>query len=513
MAVINLNEQFNNYLQELSNTLDITKEQYDSAVNSYEAVGNWLADENSLLHPYKPEILPQGSFLLGTMIKATEEDDDLDIDLVCRLIGKKEDWTQYDLKTIVGNRIKDNETYKERLQKEGRRCWTIKYSHSRKFHLDILPSIVSQDYEIVLEKSFIKFAEQDPEELAIRITDRELENYKSEPEPNNWPKSNPFGYADWFQKQASLDIKKGILFEERVQPVPQYKEDKLPLQRAIQILKRHRDLMFKGDEDKPISIIITTLAAQAYGKETDVLSALSNIIEKMDVLIEEKYDPELKKVIKWIGNPVNPEENFADKWSLNNTKQKNFYKWILVLKDELKTALRKGDIQSIIQYLKSRFGTQVTNEAAIKLGISLNKENSIQVKERSDFDVPHRQKPVWPIQQNYEVKITAKYIKDGGYYWSELNGDVLPKRCSINFHAKTNAPDFDSVHWQVVNTGSEAERVGKLRGSIFPAKTAGVGGLKHTESTLYVGTHWIECFIVKNGVCIAKSGEYIVRIN
>ena len=47
-----------------------------------------------------------------------------------------------------------------------------------------------------------------------------------------------------------------------------------PLQRAIQILKRHRDMRFlehKCEEYKPISIIITTLAASAYQNETDVL--------------------------------------------------------------------------------------------------------------------------------------------------------------------------------------------------------------------------------------------------
>jgi hypothetical protein len=35
---------------------------------------------------------------------------------------------------------------------------------------------------------------------------------------------------------------------------------KTPLQQAVQILKRHRDMMFADDpEHKPISVIITTL--------------------------------------------------------------------------------------------------------------------------------------------------------------------------------------------------------------------------------------------------------------
>ncbi len=101
-------QQFNEIFEELGKSLDITPTQHEAAVRSYEFVGNWLSKPESPLEPYKPEILPQGSFLLGTMIKPVHEDDDLDIDLVCRLEGKKQSWSQYDLKKIVGDRIKDH---------------------------------------------------------------------------------------------------------------------------------------------------------------------------------------------------------------------------------------------------------------------------------------------------------------------------------------------------------------------------------------------------------------------
>lgn len=81
--------QFNEILEELGENLDISETQFNAAVKSYEAVGNWLSKEDSLLSRYKPEILPQGSFMLGTMIKPVHEKGDLDIDLVCELTGKK----------------------------------------------------------------------------------------------------------------------------------------------------------------------------------------------------------------------------------------------------------------------------------------------------------------------------------------------------------------------------------------------------------------------------------------
>jgi hypothetical protein len=340
-------------------------------VKSYQSVGSWLADEKSLLSLYKPEILPQGSFLFGTMIKPVDENDDLDIDLVCQLEGKKADWTQFNLKKIVGDRLREHDTYGGLLGDEGRRCWTLKYANASKFHMDILPSIVSTNYKVVLEKSLRSFAYENIDELAIRITDNEEDNYYSETDPDEWPKSNPFGYAKWFQDKANLKIKKSVLLVERkIEPVPPYEDDKLPLRRIVQILKRHRDIKFKGKDDKPISIIITTLAAMAYEKEENIIEGLLNVVNKIDDgLIEERYDSDRKKMIKWIPNPVNPEENFADKWPDVQAKQDNFYSWVRQVKSDLNNALlQSGGLQKISAALESPFGKSIVTEAFTKYG-------------------------------------------------------------------------------------------------------------------------------------------------
>ena len=58
MLTNKIQTQFNEILEEIGNNLDISETQYKYAVKSYQAVGSWLADENSILSPYKPEILP-----------------------------------------------------------------------------------------------------------------------------------------------------------------------------------------------------------------------------------------------------------------------------------------------------------------------------------------------------------------------------------------------------------------------------------------------------------------------
>ena len=363
------NKQFTEILETLGETLDITETQYNAAVSSYKAVGEWLAKPESSLAPYKPEIRPQGSFMLGTMVRPVNEKDDLDIDLVCELTGKNPSWTQYHLKQVVGNRLKDNESYKKMLDEEGRRCWTLIYSNNANYHLDILPSLVCNGYNTVLEKAFsAKALSNDFDTLSIRITDKEQGNYFIDPVAENWMKSNPFGYAKWFFNEASIDFRKTIMLSESVNPVPKYQKEKLPLQRVVQILKRHRDMMFNGHEDKPISIIITTLATKAYKKETSIIDALISISINMENFIESRYDYDSGKFVKWIANPVNPEENYADKWVEHPQREMNFYKWIEQVKHDIPNILQQRGLQNICNEMKNPFGEQVITKTFSMLG-------------------------------------------------------------------------------------------------------------------------------------------------
>lgn len=377
-------KQFSEILETLGETLDITETQYNAAVSSYGAVGEWLAKPESSLAQYKPVVRPQGSFMLGTMIKPICEEDDLDIDLVCELTGKNPQWTQYYLKQAVGNRLKANETYKNMLDEEGRRCWTLMYSNSVNYHMDILPSLVCNGYNIVLEKAFSATAlDKVYESLAIRITDNKQNNYYTDTIAENWMKSNPFGYGRWFFNAADvLSLRKSIMLSEAVNPVPKYNKEKLPLQRVVQILKRHRDMMFNGDEDKPISIIITTLAAKGYNKETSIIDALTNVVSNMRNFIESRYDSNVGRVVKWIPNPVNPEENFADKWVEHPQREKNFYKWLDQVESNVQTIVQKRGLQYIAEAMKKPFGEQTITKMFSTLGeknLNLRKSGALKM--------------------------------------------------------------------------------------------------------------------------------------
>jgi len=362
-------KKFNAILEELGSNLDISQTEFDAAVQSYQAVGKHLSDSNSSLRPYEPEILPQGSFLLGTAIKPISKTDDLDIDLVVQLRGKPYDWTQFILKQKVGDQLKSHKTYKELLvSPDGTRCWTLKYRENAEFgryHMDILPCIVDTGYRTVLEKAFSDTEMSELDELAIRITDKHRLDYASEKDHKNWLKSNPFGYAKWFFAQATIAATKAFSLREAIQPVPKFQKEKLPLQRVVQILKRHRDMMYstrQDKDDKPISIIITTLAGMAYKGESDIIEALQNVVATMHEHIGE-YHPVTGRKMKWIANPVNNAENFADKWILHPKRQANFYEWLEQVKKDIGKATSITDNRMIMESLEKPFGKDLIQKA------------------------------------------------------------------------------------------------------------------------------------------------------
>jgi hypothetical protein len=125
----------------------------------------------------------------------------------------------------------------------------------------------------------------------------------------------------------------------------------------------------------------------------------------------------------------------------------------------------------------------------------------------------HKQELLWPKDIKGTVSIVeAAYLRNG-FRWQEYRsgGNAIPKHSSIEFVAKTSVAEPYEVWWQVVNTGDDARKAGGMRGN-FNEGSVNRGRLERKESTLYRGSHTIECFIIKSGYCVASSGPFVVNI-
>jgi hypothetical protein len=225
------------------------------------------------------------------------------------------------------------------------------------FHIDSLPSIPEDEATRALVARAIRREDgigPDVAATAIAITDKTSAQYEAI--TDDWQMSNPAGFAKWFEARMRLAAQPRIesLLRDRVyaqvQDVPVYAW-KTPLQIVVQILKRHRDVMFADQPDiKPISAIIATLAGRAYRDEGDLLDALANIVEQMPRLVSTSKPR--------VPNPANPGEDFADKWVA--THERAFFEWMDQVSADVRELRRGMESERLRKFLRLRFGVGVS---------------------------------------------------------------------------------------------------------------------------------------------------------
>lgn len=361
MRTINSNQ----ILTDVVKQLDLTATQFVQIERSYHALASELKKEHQGVNVY-----PQGSIRLGTIIRPYSEakDTDFDVDLVAEYPIQKSSTTPKAVKDLVGNVLKNNETYKSKLI-EKKRCWRIEYSELNGigFHADISPSIPETNDVIERLKTSSDLHLLTAHSIAITHKDSDA----SQP---IWNTSNPKGYAKWFEninkqgKEAEFNLKKQFFFAENrslfnsVEEIPDALI-KMPMQRVVQVLKRHRDVYFsrhKREDDKPISIIITTLVAEIVKSNDlsdlnfeDMLTRVCSILVKAEGLINNINfsNYEARKAIyrqngKWeIPNPVNNGENFADAWNIAPGKANTFFEWLRAVERDIVSNTNKDDFE------------------------------------------------------------------------------------------------------------------------------------------------------------------------
>lgn len=336
--------------------LDVPKSYYEKAAARHRSLGEWLHRKESAVAEYDPDVRPQGSFRYGTVIRPINEGDAYDLDNVCLLRAlSKSILTQERLKELYGGEIKAYAKANGMLApvSEHNRCWRLNYADEIQFHLDTLPCVPE---EVPVVQGLIQAGV--PAELArraIAITDKRHPLYRVITAA--WHSSNPRGFAAWFEQRAALGRVRSLAANEiraSIEDVPPY-EWKTALQRAIQILKRHRDVMFKNQSDlAPISMIITNLAAHAYGGETDLLVALRSIVAKMPDFV--------RGTSPRVPNPADPAEDYAEKWAKDPRLEKSFWEWHATVKADLNRIPQLLQRTTLKSDVRSLFMVELTND-------------------------------------------------------------------------------------------------------------------------------------------------------
>jgi hypothetical protein len=367
-------------IEEVAGSIDIPDSAYDKAEARYKDLGEWFGRKEGRCSIFGPHIYLQGSFRLGTVVRPIVEDGEYDLDMGCRLRAgiSKATHSQQQLKALVGAEIEDYRTARGIREKrqEKHRCWRLRYADALQFHLDVVPSIPDTSgsrqriQEAILRAGASYEIAKPVADSTGAITDNRRWNYEFI--DDDWLLSNSEGFALWFESRMKLAeaVMESLTLRAKaakIERFPAYRW-KTPLQRCVQLLKRHRDMFFAEDEDaKTPSVILTTLSARAYQGEADIADALERILSDMAGFAN--------PTVPRIPNPVNPGEDFADRWrdpaSRHLNLEAKFWRWLRQAQIDFDAIGRERKPEVITEMASHILGASVNaGSLTTKLGTS-----------------------------------------------------------------------------------------------------------------------------------------------
>lgn len=300
--------------------------------------------------------------------------------------------------------------------------------------------------------------------------------YVGDSDTGSWTLTDPKGHKTW-----STDVNKDNNSE--------YK----PL---VKIFKWWRRVNCPKETKYPKGITLEKIIADNLGDsslstEDFLIGTMQNIISAY----KEDYSDQSK-------NPVieDPSKKISGNDLLSGYSTDDFAAFIDKLDEHASLLNTEGTTNSIWRKI---LGTQFPNSS--QEANALASSNLLMC-----VNAPHRQRPLWPMQRGGAAFIAARVTNSAGVSIEYTNNGVpLEKNCSLHFRAITGIKPPYTVKWQIVNTGHEARNAGCLRG-YFEDSDEGPNGKR--ESTFYAGSHSVQCFIIKRGVCVAKSSEFVINI-
>ena len=317
------NVQLDDLLDRMAESLQLDKTRYDLMIQHYEAIKKWIEADELFFKPFKYELYPHGSVRIRTTVKPIGKDE-FDLDIALHLKAQWSNHTPEKIYAELKRRLSEHSVYKEKMELKNR-C--IRLNYAGDFHMDILPGIQENEWD----------------EDKLLVPDRLL---------GYWVSSNPRGYAKWFLNKTNT-IKVSLLEKAlRAENLPSNDyENKKPLQRAVQLIKRYRDIYFQKDDTyKTSSIVLTTIAGQYYNGEDSIFLAVENIVNQI-----RRNTFNIPARIK-VFNPINAEEDFTDKWESEPKYYEAFKAFCEHLYEQWQELKKENGIITESRILKDLFG-------------------------------------------------------------------------------------------------------------------------------------------------------------
>ncbi|MET3205299.1 UNVERIFIED_ORG: hypothetical protein ABIB21_002093 [Arthrobacter sp. UYEF13] len=404
------------------------------------------------------DTVPQGSWAHKTIIRPPE-DIEFDADFLVQLAedtdGNDNPRSYAD---AVWSAISSHSTYGPMATKKDR-C--VRVSYANDCHIDIVTYVVlASGRQVIVNRN-----------------------------SNEFEDTNPVGFTEWIQEKD--DLTNGNL------------------RKVIRLLKYLRD---HQEAFSIKSVLLTTIVGNLVDawrvngtdKYEDVPSTLVNLVEDLDRWLQSQWSKPS------IADPACPATTFDHRWT--EPQFEAFRARIHRLAPRIREAYGASTVSESVTGWRAVFGQAFPDSVSALTASStaaLLPTNEVRMNR-----APNEQfiEDMFPVSDSYRLSMACEVsppreLNRAGRRALKARGGRVPKQYSLRFKVTdTSVPAPFQVFWKVRNHGGEAMARGSLRGEI----TKDTGQHERTESTLYAGNHYVECYIVKDGFCVAMTREPVV---
>jgi hypothetical protein len=326
------------------------------------------------------------------------------------------------------------------------RCVYIDYADP--FHVDVVPYVESR---------------------------KDITNNKTD----GWEHTDPEGFTAWLEGKTRAT------------------GGRLPA--ILRILKYLRDSKSTFSVKSVLLTILVGEQVQTWhadlddGYYGDIPTALVHVIEDLDKYLQ------ANPYLPVISDPAGTGQDFSKRWDQDGYA--NFRKQIHYYAGKIREAYDEPDKAKSIAAWQTVFGSGFQ---APPPSDTVAKSASLDSAGEEFIDKDRH----IPIRITETVRLVGRVRRAGvaqKSYDLPKRGDRVGKNRTIDFSlTECSVGEPYSVYWKVKNTGREARSRGQLRGKVE------LGSNTRHENTSYIGSHYVEVYIVKNGVCVARDRQQVI---
>jgi len=448
----------------LRDNVNLNQTRLDRLETSVNAITEYVSGHTDLADLFI-DVIPAGSWAHRSIIRPVDEVHEFDADVLL-LVKEQPAWKAKDYINVLNQAFRESSVYKDKTRKKTR-CVRIDYVGD--FHIDVVPYLERSD--------------------SMYITNRCQPNEQT----GRFELSKPEAFTAWVDERERLTNGTFI--------------------KVVRLVKYLRD--FKGTFTCK-SIILKTLVGELVTPSdvqahpewfTDVPSTLRTLMNKLAT--------SLPATMPAVMDPAGTGDSFALRygatWDYHNFRAK-----MIDYAGKIEYAYSETDRDASIRAWRKVFGDDFKaayqtksaelSEEIVRASVPYRGEQFI---DQAPFGF--RLSARMPYSARIHGRVTGYRAgatrRRNGFRMFDLakSGNRVPKNRSIDFSVTTNVSAPYTVYWKVRNGGKEAAGAQCLRGEI-----SSTGGCTKSETTLYAGSHYVEVYIVKDGVVVAKGRQQVI---